>query len=242
MDAKTLFIADLHLCESRPAIVATFERFLAGPAREAQALYILGDLFEYWPGDDAAALPFYAGIAARLRELSASGVALFLTHGNRDFLIGEKLTAAIGAVLLDDPHVVDLHGTRTCLMHGDTLCTDDVDYQGFRAQVREIEWQRGFLAAPLAARIETAERLRRQSTAAKGQKEETIMDVNDAAVAAVFRHSGCRRLIHGHTHRPATHRLSVDSIERERWVLNDWYSEGGYLECTRAGCRQIWLA
>lgn len=242
MDAKTLFIADLHLCESRPAIVATFERFLAGPAREAHALYILGDLFEYWPGDDAAALPFYAGVAAQLRALSSSGVALFLTHGNRDFLIGAKLAAAIGATLLDDPFVMDLHGTRTCLMHGDTLCTDDVDYQRFRAKVRDIGWQREFLAAPLTARIETAEALRRQSIAAKGQKEETIMDVNAAAVAAVFRQSGCRRLIHGHTHRPATHRLDIDGIERERWVLNDWYREGGYLECKRDGCRQVWLA
>lgn len=241
MDTKTLFIADLHLCESRPSIITSFERFLIGPAREAEALYILGDLFEYWPGDDARSLPFYASLSAQLRAVSAQGVELFLIHGNRDFLIGRALAGEIGATLLDDPFVMDLYGTPTCLMHGDTLCTDDLEYQRFRAQVRDAEWQRDFLAAPLQQRIATAEALRRQSIAAKEQKEETIMDVNDAAVAAVFHQSGCQRLIHGHTHRPALHRLSVDGIARERWVLNDWYSQGGYLECTRGGCRQIWL-
>lgn len=237
----SLFIADLHLCESRPHINALFKTFLGGPARSGEALYILGDLFEYWPGDDAATLPFYAEIAQSLAQLAASGVALYLMHGNRDFLIGRQLADLLAASLLPDPYSLALYGTPTLLMHGDTLCTDDVAYLEFRAKVRDAQWQANFLEAPLAQRIATAETLRRQSIEHKQAKPAEIMDVNPAAVSAVFRSCACTRLIHGHTHRPAHHQLDVDGQPRERWVLNDWYEKGGYLDCDADGCRQVWL-
>lgn len=237
----SLFIADLHLCESRPQINAVFGDFVQGPASAADALYILGDLFEYWPGDDAATLPFYAGIAAQLTRLSSGGVQVYLMHGNRDFLLGAQMATLIGAQLLADPYPVDLYGTPSVLMHGDTLCTDDMAYLEFRATVRNQEWQQAFLATPLAQRIATAEALRRQSSAEKQAKSIEIMDVNADAVSAVFRDCDCTRLIHGHTHRPALHRLEIDGVPRERWVLNDWYQKGGYLRCDATGCRQIGL-
>lgn len=237
----SLFIADLHLCDSRPQINAAFSAFLRGPANAAEALYILGDLFEYWPGDDAAQLPFYAGVAEELALLSSGGVHLYLMHGNRDFLLGAQMASLIGAQLLADPYPVDLYDTPSVLMHGDTLCTDDIAYLEFRATVRDRQWQRTFLATPLEQRIVTAEALRRQSSAEKQAKSMEIMDVNADAVSAVFRNCACTRLIHGHTHRPALHRLEIDGVPRERWVLNDWYQKGGYLRCDATGCRQIWL-
>lgn len=237
----SLFIADLHLCESRPPINAAFSEFLRGPASAAEALYILGDLFEYWPGDDAASLPFYAGAAKELALLSSGGVQLYLMHGNRDFLLGVQMASMIRARLLKDPHPVDLYGTQSVLMHGDTLCTDDTAYLEFRATVRDQQWQRAFLATPLEQRIAAAEALRRQSNVEKQAKSMEIMDVNAATVSAVFRDCDCTRLIHGHTHRPARHRLHIDGVPRERWVLNDWYEKGGYLRCDATGCGQIWL-
>ena len=237
----SLFIADLHLCESRPPINAAFSEFLRGPASAAEALYILGDLFEYWPGDDAASLPFYAGVTEELALLSSGGVQLYLMHGNRDFLLGVQMASMIRARLLKDPHPVDLYGTQSVLMHGDTLCTDDTAYLEFRATVRDQQWQRAFLATPLDQRIAAAEALRRQSNVEKQAKSMEIMDVNAAAVSAVFRDCDCTRLIHGHTHRRARHRLNIDGVPRERWVLNDWYEKGGYLRCDATGCGQIWL-
>lgn len=237
----SLFIADLHLCESRPQINAAFDEFVRGHASAAEALYILGDLFEYWPGDDAAALPFYAGVAEQLARLSCEGVQVYLMHGNRDFLLGAQMASAIGARLLADPYPVSLYDTPSVLMHGDTLCSDDTAYLEFRATVRDEQWQRAFLAAPLEQRIAAAEALRLQSSAEKQAKSIEIMDVNADAVGAVFRACGCTRLIHGHTHRPAHHRLEIDGVPHERWVLNDWYQKGGYLRCDASGCRQIWL-
>lgn len=238
----SLFIADLHLCESRPAISGVFKAFLSGPARRAEALYILGDLFEYWPGDDAAGLDFYAGITQALAEVASSRVALYLMHGNRDFLIGNQMADLISARLLVDPYAISLYGTPTLLMHGDTLCTDDTGYLEFRGQVRDPAWQQTFLAAPLDQRIATAEQLRRQSAEHKQSKSPEIMDVNAVAVSAVFHDCACTRLIHGHTHRPAHHTLLVDGLARERWVLNDWYERGGYLQCDADGCRQVWIS
>lgn len=237
----SLFIADLHLCSSRPSINDVFHQFLRGPALAAEALYILGDLFEYWPGDDGASMPFHAEVVRALAQLSAAGVRLFLMHGNRDFLIGSELAAALGAELLPDPHALTLYATPTLLMHGDTLCTDDTAYLEFRAQVRDPDWQESFLAAPLEQRIATAESLRRESAEQKQHKSMQIMDVNRDAVSAVFRDYACTRLIHGHTHRPALHRLEIAGKACERWVLNDWYEKGGYLECAARGCRQVWL-
>lgn len=234
-----LFISDLHLCPSRPEINRLFFHFLAGPARAAQALYILGDLFEYWAGDDDLNDPFNHEVCAALHALTDAGVPVFFMAGNRDFLIGDVFAQAAGLTLLADPALLDIAGTPTLLMHGDTLCTDDVDYQRFRAQVRTAAWQRDFLAQPLPERKAQIEGLRRKSEVEKSAKSMEIMDVNQAAVVAAFREHDCTRLIHGHTHRPGHHRLDVDGRHCERWVLADWYSSGSYLECDVNGCRAV---
>lgn len=236
-----LFIADLHLRQEDPATVAAFQSFLETTASRAGSLYILGDLFEAWIGDDGLAHPLASDVARRLKQLADAGVAVHLMHGNRDFLLGAAFATACGARLLDEGHVADLHGTPTLLMHGDSLCTDDTAYQQFRAQVRQPAWQQAFLARPMAERIAVARQLREQSEQAKGEKSMAIMDVNADAVAEQFRRHGVNRLIHGHTHRPARHELSVDGIPRERWVLPDWYGPGGYLACDAGGCRLMGL-
>ncbi len=240
--SHSLFVSDLHLCPSRPAIYQTFLQFLRGPATRADALYILGDLFDYWVGDDDAGDPIHAGVAGALNKLHEAGSAIYLMHGNRDFLIAEGYAAISGATLLPDPTLADLHGTRTLLMHGDTLCTDDVDYQKFRTKVRNRDFQREFLARPLAARKEEVARLRGESNASKQSKSATIMDVNCTAVENALREHGYPRLIHGHTHRPAMHEHIVDGHRCERWVLADWYTSGSYLHCDAADCRVIKLA
>ena len=238
--ARTLFISDLHLDESRPGIVAQFERFLASVSPGADALYILGDLFEYWVGDDALALPFNARVAARLKEASAR-VPIRFMHGNRDFVAAAGFSAGTGAALIDDPTEIDLYGTRTLLMHGDTLCTGDTAYQAFREQVRNPRWQAATLARPIAERVALAQDLRLKSEGAKQGKSVALMDVTPEAVERAFADSGCTLLIHGHTHRPARHVLSVNGIERVRWVLADWYERGSYLEATAAGLRSVEL-
>jgi UDP-2,3-diacylglucosamine hydrolase len=227
---SSLFISDLHLTEERPAANEQFISFLEGKARAADALYILGDLFEYWIGDDDLAEPFNAVIAGLLRGLAKGGVRLFLMHGNRDFLIGERFCGATGAQLLQDPTLLEVGGVKTILMHGDTLCTDDVDYQGWRRTARSVEWQRQFLARPRAKRRELILGLREKSKAVIQEKAAEIMDVNQDAVREAFRRHGVDRLIHGHTHRPGRHALDVDGRRCERWVLPDWYGRGGYLE------------
>ena len=237
---SSIFISDLHLCPSRPSINRVFFDFLRGPAVEADALYVLGDLFEYWAGDDDDT-PFNASVVAALKEFSSRGIPLYLMHGNRDFLIGGGFAAAAGAKLLPDPAVVDLYGTPTVLLHGDTLCTDDVKYLAFRAKVRDPAYQRQFLAQPLAVRKQIIAGLRAENTEEKQQKSEAIMDVAPATVEAVFRAHGYPRMIHGHTHRPALHRHNVDDRNCERLVLADWYNAGSYLTCDAAGCRSIAL-
>ena len=236
----SIFVSDLHLCPSRPAINRIFFDFLRGPAAAAEALFILGDLFEYWAGDDDDT-PFNASIVAALNALSGSGVALYLMHGNRDFLIGERFATAAGAKLLTDPTLLDLYGTPTLLLHGDTLCTDDVKYMAFRAKVRDPNYQKQFLAQPLAARKQIIAGLRAENAEEKQQKSEAIMDVAPATVDAVFREHAFPRMIHGHTHRPALHRHSIDGKNCERWVLADWYASGSYLVCDAAGCRSVAL-
>ena len=235
----TLFVSDLHLCPSRPNINALFTRFLREIAVQAQALYVLGDLFEYWAGDDDISDPFHQEIAAQFHDLAASGVALYVQHGNRDFLIGAGFLRASAMTLLPDPSLIDLYGTPTLLMHGDTLCSDDIDYQRFRSQVRQAEWQRNFLATPLAARKAQIAALRQQSQHEKSHKSAQIMDTNALTVAAALREHGYPRLIHGHTHRPAMHQEMVDGHLCERWVLPDWYQAGGYLRCDAQGCSAI---
>lgn len=234
-----LFISDLHLCPTRPAISRLFFSFLAGPAREAKTLYILGDLFEYWAGDDDLGDSFNAEICAALHGLADADTSVFCMAGNRDFLIGDAFALAAGTTLLAEPTLIDIGGTATLLMHGDTLCTDDEAYQRFRAQVRSTEWQRGFLALPLAERKAQIGALRRESEAQKRIKPMDIMDVNAATVARALREHGCTRLIHGHTHRPGHHTFAMDGRGCERWVLPDWYETGGYLACDETGCRAI---
>ena len=237
---RTLFISDLHLDDSRPAVVEGFERFLSRTAAGADALYILGDLFEYWVGDDGLAMPLPARAAEALSQLAVR-VPVYFMHGNRDFLVADRFAAASGAKLLADPTVVDLYGKPTLLMHGDTLCTGDVAYQKFRAQVRSPAWQSAVLAKPLAARIAMARQLRETSDAAKGEKGMEIMDVAPEAVEAAFRAHACDTLIHGHTHRPGRHEHVVDGRKCVRWVLPDWYGRGGYLEASPEGIRPLAL-
>ena len=218
----TLFISDLHLDESRPKIVELFRQFLSTQAREASALYILGDLFESWIGDDDDS-DLHRQVAESLRDLADRGVAVAFMHGNRDFLLGADYAARAGMSLLRDPTVIDLGGERVLLMHGDTLCIDDVEYQKFRALVRDPPWQQQFFAKPLAERRAFAAQARGESRRQTAAKPAEIMDVNQDAVISVMRAHDVRRLVHGHTHRPATHRFEIDGQMFERVVLGDWY-------------------
>jgi UDP-2,3-diacylglucosamine hydrolase len=241
MDA-TLFISDLHLSEERPRTVERFFRFLEEDARGARSLYILGDLFEYWIGDDDLEDPFNARITRALAETSRAGVEIVFLHGNRDFLVGDRWAAAAGARLIPDPTQVELYGAPTLLMHGDTLCLDDKPYQAFRAQVHDPAYQQQFLSKPLPERRALVLSLREQSMRAKEQKSEAIMDVTPAAVEEVLRRHGYPRLIHGHTHRPARHLHRVDGRFCERWVLTDWdEGRGGFLRVDASGCRAVAL-
>jgi len=236
----SIFVSDLHLCPSRPALTGIFFDLLRGIAAKADALYILGDLFEFWAGDDDET-EFNQSVVHALRAFSDCGIALYLMHGNRDFLIGERFAASTGATLLLDPTIIDLYGTKTILLHGDTLCTDDLKYMAFRAKVREPAYQRQFLSQSLAARKQIIAGLRAENAGEKQLKSEAIMDVAPATVEAVFRDHGYPRMIHGHTHRPALHTLAVDGHACERWVLADWYTSGSYLVCDAAGCRSVTL-
>ncbi len=237
----SLFISDLHLAAERPRIVEQFFRFLSGPARGAQGLYVLGDLFEYWVGDDDLDDPLNNSVAQAFAAVAATGAAVYFMHGNRDLLVGQEFAARSSARLLGDPFLTDLHGTRTLLMHGDTLCTDDVEYQKFRAYARHPQNQARFLAQPVAARHAEMEALRVRSESAKLGKTAEIMDVNVPAVEQALRQAGYPRLIHGHTHRPGRHVHRVDGHACERWVLGDWYENGSYLRCDAAGCTGIAL-
>jgi len=238
----TLLISDVHLCAARPEIARIFLEFLRGPAREAESLYVLGDLFEYWAGDDDLDDDFNASIVAGLVEYARAGHVLRIMHGNRDFLLGEGFSRACNGQLIEDPHPIDLFGTATLLMHGDTLCTDDHDYQAFRAEVRSPVWRKNFLSLPLAQRKHQIEALRRGSESEKKRKAPELMDVSARAVEAVLREYGCPRLIHGHTHRPARHEHDVDGKICQRWVLADWYRVGSCLRCDEQGCSPIQLS
>jgi len=239
----TLFISDLHLSGERPEISERFFEFLRTQASRAAALYVLGDLFEYWIGDDeldaAGGDPLARRVADALGELSRRGVGVAFMHGNRDFLVARRFCDASGARLLADPAVEKVAGVRTLLMHGDTLCTDDHDYQAWRSTARSHAWQQEFLAKPLAERRSTLQALRERSKEVVGAKPAEIMDVSDAAVLEALRLHGLTRLVHGHTHRPARHVLEVDGQRCERWVLPDWYERGGYLAVDETGPRLI---
>jgi UDP-2,3-diacylglucosamine hydrolase len=233
---ETLFISDLHLSDERPEITALFSLFLQNDAARAHALYILGDLFEVWLGDDAV-LPAYQTVMDGIRALTASGVPVYVMHGNRDFLIGERFVQLSGCRLLEDPTIIELEGKRTLLMHGDTLCTDDVEYQRFRTQVRNPDTQRQFLALPINERIAVAKHYRQESRERSRSKAEEIMDVNQGAVMEIMRRHGVYQLIHGHTHRPAVHSFILDDHSAQRIVLGDWYEQASILKCSLGKCR-----
>jgi len=235
----TLFISDLHLSTDHAHSSKAFQQFVSTLTPEVEALYILGDLFEYWAGDDDRDTPFHTEVIGALHGLSAHGINIYLMHGNRDFLMGEELAQAAGATLLDDPVLLDLYGTPTLLSHGDTLCTDDIEYQKFRTMVRSTKFQDEFLAQPLVERKAYIEQLRQQSNDAKQSKASEIMDVNDEAVASLLRKYNYPRLIHGHTHRPNRHEHMVDDHLCVRWVLSDWDQQPTALRCDAAGCTTI---
>jgi UDP-2,3-diacylglucosamine hydrolase len=214
-----------------------FEAFCAAPARAAAGLYVLGDLFDQWIGDDQLREPLAARVAASLRDVATSGVPVGLIVGNRDFLMGQRFAAAAGATLLPEQTVVDVAGTPTLLMHGDEMCTSDVAYQRFRAFTHNRRRQPYFIALPYVLRRGIGEWLRRRSRAATAVKPEAILDVEPSAVEAAFRAANVSRIVHGHTHRPAHHRLVVDGRACERWVLADWYDHGSYLEFDADGGR-----
>ncbi|MEI7456160.1 MAG: UDP-2,3-diacylglucosamine diphosphatase [Nitrosomonadales bacterium] len=232
-----LLISDLHLSHNHTHSAAAFFHFIENEAGHAESLYILGDLFEYWAGDDDLHDPFHQRVVAALRSLSRTRV--YLMHGNRDLLMGEALAAACSATLLTDPALIDLYGTPTLLSHGDLLCTDDVEYQNFRIQVHSSEFQNAFLAKPLAARKAYIEQLRVHSASEKQIKSSAIMDVNDEAVASLLREHHYPRLIHGHTHRPGRHQHTVDGHVCERLVLGDWDRCANALRCDATGCQVL---
>lgn len=235
--APVLFISDLHLSADRPGVIRLFFEFLEQRAAAASALYILGDLFEYWAGDDDCDEPFNKSVIDALARLAGHGVATYFMAGNRDFLAGDVFARRAGLTILPDPTTIRLFGTPALLMHGDTLCTDDHEYMAFRTQVRSGRWVSEFLSKPLQARKDVIGGLRRQSEDKKRGKDPAIMDVSSTSVESVLAANGYPRLIHGHTHRPARHEHHIDGHNCERWVLADWYERGGVLACDAAGCR-----
>jgi UDP-2,3-diacylglucosamine hydrolase len=235
MPGTTLFISDLHLCGARPAITGLFLDFLRRRARTSDALYILGDLFEYWIGDEAVEQEEFRSIIRGLRELTASGTPVFVMHGNRDFLMAHDFEQSTGVRLLKDPTHVDLYGTPTLLMHGDSLCTDDTEYMTFRAQVRNPAWQKEFLGKSIAERDRIVHDFREISKNSTAAKKPEIMDVNQQAVESIMRENRVQHLIHGHTHRPTEHVFNLDGRPARRMVLGDWYEQGSVLSVDARG-------
>jgi UDP-2,3-diacylglucosamine hydrolase len=235
---QSLFASDLHLDSEAPWAIDAFVAFLEGPARACEALYLLGDLFEVWVGDDDDN-PDNLRACAGLAALCASGVPVYALHGNRDFLLGEAFARRTGVKLLPDPVSIDLYGVHTLLSHGDVFCTEDSSYQELRSIVRKPAWQRRFLSLPLESRRALASAARAGSKAHTQRTIPTIMDVNPDAVVRAFRATGARRLIHGHTHRPAIHPTVVDGASAERVVLAPWYEAASCVGVSAAGVREI---
>ena len=232
----TLFVSDIHLSTARPEIVAVFIEFLRGPARKAEALYILGDCFDRYLGDDDDTPPHREVISA-LADLTRAAGPVFVLHGNHDFLLGPSFERATGCKLLDDHKVIDLYGTKVLIAHGDTLCTDDIDYQEFRRFARDPGNQQAFLKLPLAARAIQAEKYRARSQEQTRLKPEEIMDVNPGTVVETMRSHNVLHLIHGHTHRPKVHDVDVHGSPGKRIVLGDWYEQDSVLVWDRSGYR-----
>lgn len=235
-----LFVSDVHLQQDLPKTTQAFLHFLQTQAVAARQLYLLGDLFEYWAGDDDRHEPYHQGILTALKALSDQGVELFWIAGNRDFLVGEAFAREIGMQRLPDPSIVTLGGQRIILSHGDAYCTDDHGYQSFRQQVRDPAWQQQFLQQPLATRKQVIQGLRTQSQAAQREKSMDIMDVNPDAIALLFQQSNAAIMIHGHTHRPARHLTQHHGSQRLRYVLPDWEYDnqamrGGWIALSEDG-------
>jgi UDP-2,3-diacylglucosamine hydrolase len=230
----TLFISDLHLEVARPEIAEQFLEFLKTEAESADALYILGDLFESWVGDDDPNA-HYAEIKAAIRALTDLGIPVYFMHGNRDFMIGEDFAVETGVTLLPDPYVLDIHGTQVLLTHGDAMCTDDLEYQKMRAMSRNPEWQAMMMQKSLAERQAFAAQARAASMAHGKTVNDEISDVNAGAVEASFREHGVSMMLHGHTHRPAVHQLVVVGKDAKRIVLGDWYAQGSVVRWAEDG-------
>ena len=230
MSHETLFISDLHLSLEKPEITRRFLDFLANRATKAESVYILGDLFDTWVGDDDF-MPPNNKIRQQLKKLTDSGVKVFLQQGNRDFLLGERFTQDTGVTLLDDYAVIDLYGTPTLITHGDLLCTDDLPYQAFRVKSHTLEWQQNVLSKPLLLRLLAARWYRLRSYFHKRKKSNDIMDVNQDAVISVMQKYSTLRLIHGHTHRPDLHQFDIDGQAAQRFVLAQWSKNAGEVLC-----------
>lgn len=222
-----LFASDLHLSPRTPGATRLFIDFLAGPARKASDIFLLGDLFEAWIGDDDITDPYHAEIIAALRSTAESGVNICFMHGNRDFLIGDAFARAAGIRLISDPYLLSTATWQFVLSHGDALCLDDTDYQNFRIQVRKPTWQADFLSKPLQARQAIAAQMREASAASQRSKSDPYTDLQPAATEDFLRQHGYATFIHGHTHQAATHDHIVDGIHVERWVLADWHEDRG---------------
>ncbi len=234
---RTLFISDIHLCSDRPDMTAALVHFLAKEAVGADALYVLGDLFEFWIGDDDPN-PLHQEMADAFLALSQQNVPIYFIHGNRDFLLGQEFAKRAGITLLGDPCVIELYGERVVLSHGDLLCTLDEGYQKFR-RITQLKWLRWlFLRLPLARRQAIARKMRGQSQMENAHKSQRIMDVTPAAVDEMLRQHGCQVMIHGHTHRPAIHHFQLDGAPARRIVLGDWFEQGSVLVC-RPGEQQL---
>lgn len=233
----TLFVSDLHLTRNRPAITELFLEFLQTEACKAEALYILGDLFEYWIGDEAVDADEIRPVIAALRAVADGGVSVYVLHGNRDFLLGERFQQACHCRLLDDPATIDLYGKNTLITHGDQLCTDDAEYQRVRCILRDPAWQSMFLAKEIDEREAIARSYREISMANSSAKPMHIMDVNADAVEQAMITHGVVQMIHGHTHRPDIHEVKIGVRNGRRIVLGDWYKHGSVLRCDQSGCR-----
>lgn len=228
------FISDLHLSAERPDIIKAFDQFVAEHTQDAEALYILGDFFDAWIGDDDSG-EFANALKERLKAISDRGIATFFIRGNRDFMVGEALANACGFTLLEDETVIELYGKRVLLMHGDTLCTADVEYQQFRKMVRNPVWQQQVLALPINQRRAMAADLRNKSQSMNAMKAEDIMDVTPSEVVNIMDEYRVKTLIHGHTHRPDLHEFQEKGKTHQRWVLGDWHHEAKYLRADEAG-------
>jgi UDP-2,3-diacylglucosamine hydrolase len=237
---KTWFISDLHLDPNRPHLFTVLLEFLDRIEPQADALYILGDLFEFWVGDDLIESSLgkaYIPILQRLRTLSDQGVAVYFTQGNRDFLVRETFVQYIGAKLLPDTQVINLYGKPTLILHGDTLCTDDKGYQRMRALFRMKLIQKIYLSLNLEHRTNRAQGVRHATKKQTQEKHYSILDVNQQAVEQLMQERGVTQMIHGHTHRPAIHKLTVNGEKATRFVLGDWHEKASFIEASKEGIR-----